>query len=252
MASLIVVTGASRGLGAALARMTAGPDTQQLLIARSSSELADVKNACEAKGSTVTAVSADLADPESATRAAGALSDLKWDHVAEATLFNNASTVLPIKRLESLSAAEIDHVIRLNLGAAFVLTSKFIGHLAQAQSVQGEVFNVSTGVSLNPLVGWSLYCCSKAGLNLLAASVAQETLHWPRPVRAVSLNPGPIDTEMQREIRETPDDFPDRARFVNLHREHLLATADEAAGRILLLRKEDPFPQGQFVDLRNR
>lgn len=248
-----VVTGASRGLGAALARAISGPSSRLVLIARSVPDLNSVQKDCENRGATVKAVTADLGDPVvAAALIASALADVPWAMVQSATLYNNASQIGPIRRLEELQAEEIDRVVRVNLTGSIAITAQFLRHVKEHPKLRAEVLNISTGVSIRPLAGWSLYCSSKAGLNLVNMSIAEETKDWPNPVRTVAVNPGPVDTEMQREIRaSSPSQFPDIERFRQLHANGKLATAEAAARKVLALRDRDPFPQGQFVDLKD-
>jgi benzil reductase ((S)-benzoin forming) len=251
MKTVVIITGASRGLGAALARATAGVGVEQLLLSRHAADIAPVGAECVRRGAIVHTLGVDLADATAEARVEAAAQGLDWSGVDRATLFNNASQIGPIRLLREIHAVDVQRLVAVNFGAAIWVTSLFL-RACWAQRVAGvDIVNISSGVSLKPLAGWSLYCCSKAGLNLLTASIVEETAHWPSPVRAVALNPGPLDTEMQREIRQSaPDQFPERARFVALFEEGRLTSPDEGARKVLALLAQSPFPQGRFVDLR--
>lgn len=252
MDSLIVVTGASRGLGAAMARQTATPGASQILVARSQDALNDVVSACTARGATVQGVAADLSRAEGRAQVAHALQSVNWSKVNRALLINNASQVTPIKRISELDEESAQRAVQLNFLSTLLLTSALLRQIADKDHVQGDVLNISSGVSLNPLLNWSVYCATKAAVNMTTRLTSEETRSWPRPVRAVAINPGPLDTEMQAVIRHTADrDFPDVERFRNLYRDRRLIDPDVAASRALNLFQKDPFPHGQFVDLKD-
>jgi benzil reductase ((S)-benzoin forming) len=252
MSWLVIVTGASRGLGAALARHTAGPTTTQLLSARSQDELEAVVSECRGRGASVQGVVADLSHAEGFARIERALQSIDLSKLSRALLINNASQVTPIKPIFELHEAEVQQAVQLNFLSPLCLTAAFLRQLYAMPHVQGEVLNISSGVSLNPLTGWAVYCATKAAVNMTTRLVSEETRGWSKPVRAVAINPGPLDTEMQAVIRGAAEsDFPEVERFRALHRERRLIDPAIAARRALDLFAQNPFPHGQFVDLKD-
>lgn len=185
---VVIVTGASRGLGAAIARCLDSVGCRLVLVARSREPLEELAGQCRQ----AIALAIDLGRPEAATkvvdetmRAFGRLD----------ALVNNAGLLGPLARLEDADMSQWSQTINVNLVAAASLIQKCLPQLRQQR---GRIVNVSTGAALKPMIGWSAYCASKAGFLHLTSVVAAEAPE----VTSVSLRPGVIDTEMQREIRE--------------------------------------------------
>jgi sepiapterin reductase len=252
MSFLIVITGGSKGLGAAIARQTAEPGTTQILVARSAEALEQVAQHCQGLGAATQGVVADLSCSAGRAQFEESLQAVDWASLDRALLVNNASQVTPIKALMELDEAEVEQAVQLNFISTLILTSTFMRHVSRWPDIQADVLNVSSGVSLNPLPSWSVYCATKAAVNTVTRLTSEETRSWKTPMRSVAVNPGPLDTEMQAVIRRSRDsDFPDVERFRNLQRDRKLIDPELAARRALSLFDKLPFPNGQFVDLKD-
>ncbi|MBS1163944.1 MAG: short-chain dehydrogenase, partial [Burkholderiaceae bacterium] len=96
------------------------------------------------------------------------------------------------------------------------------------------VLNISSGAGRRAIAGWAVYCAAKAGLDQLSRVMAEDEARRPNGAKVVSLAPGVIDTDMQGEIRSAePTGFPDLPRFRELKASGQLASADDAAARVL-------------------
>ena len=84
---------------------------------------------------------------------------------------------------------------------------------------------------------------------MLTSCIAEETSNWENKVHSVAINPGALDTEMQKKIRESDiNESPIAERFIKMHDEGKLNHPNQVAIKILKILKVEPFPNGQFVD----
>ncbi|WP_373498238.1 SDR family NAD(P)-dependent oxidoreductase [Desulfococcus sp.] len=202
---VILVTGASRGLGADIARWLGRAGVRVALVARSEAALADVARSVAASGSEALTLPADVSGREACDRAVektlGRFGRLDG-------LVNNAGVLPPVMSIERSDPEAWGRNIAVNLLGPYFLIRAAIPALRAAG---GRVVNISSGAAVKPIGAWSAYCAAKAALTHLTAVVAVEE---PRII-AVALRPGVIDTEMQALIRrEGPSAMdPERASY---------------------------------------
>jgi benzil reductase ((S)-benzoin forming) len=114
-----------------------------------------------------------------------------------------------------------------------------------------RIINISSGAGRRPVFGWGAYCAAKAGLDMATRVVAFEAAARRRPVEAVSLAPGVIDTGMQGVVRAvSADDFVDVERFRTMKAEGTLRPAEDVAADILRLEREGRLRGDAVLDLR--
>jgi NAD(P)-dependent dehydrogenase (short-subunit alcohol dehydrogenase family) len=188
-----VVTGASRGIGAATALTLADRGAAVALVGRSAKALDDVAEQVRAAGGVAVALVADLADRD-------AVAGIVPRAVAELggfdILVNNAGTLPPATRSEQLSRADWDAVLALNLTAPWVLASQ--AHPALVERGGGVIVNVTSTAAYYPSIGLAHYCSSKAALEMTTKVLA---LEWARDgIRVVGIAPGRVDTDLVRPI----------------------------------------------------
>lgn len=221
MSRFWLISGASRGLGAALARAATARGDHVLGIAR---------DGCAAGESLCWDLSrldglAEALRPRLQAALAAAPIPSHW------LLVNNAGLLGPIG--QRYDAAAIELVLAVNLAAPMLLSRCFVDALA-AVDARKTVINISSGAATRVISGWSLYSASKAGLDHFGRCLAAEQADAAHPVDVVNLSPGVIDTGMQAQIRDAdPRQFPDHGRFVDLHAQHALATPEAVAEAIL-------------------
>ncbi len=188
---VVVITGASRGIGAAAARVFAGAGARVALLARSSAE--------------ITALAAELGHGSLALPCD--VADWGAVHAALATvsksagrldvLINNAGVIDPIVRLAKADPAAWAQAIAINLTGVFHGMRAAIP-IMRAQG-GGTILTLSSGAAHNPLEGWSAYCAAKAGAAMLTRMAhLEEAGHG---LRVMGLSPGTVATAMQRRIR---------------------------------------------------
>ena len=219
-----IVTGVSRGLGAALGSELLGRGFTVLGIGRASNPVLT--------GDRYRFLRFDLADAAQVeTTLALAFEDLNERRPTSVCLLNNAATVRPVGTLGRLAAEEIASALTVNLAAAVTLANLFCRVFTNA-TTKRRVINVSSGAAEHALPGEALYCVAKAGIEMLTRTLAAE--QQAPTFRAITVRPGVIDTDMQLFARsQTPDDLPSVELFKGFHRQGRLVEPGVVASKII-------------------
>jgi sepiapterin reductase len=247
---LFVLTGASRGLGAAIARQLLAADTHLLTLSRHPDPaLAD---AAGAAGAVLEQWALDLShDIGSSARLETWLHRHDAAQFASATLINNAGLLGRVGPVDASDADTLAAVLRVGLEAPMLLTSVFL-RATRTWSIDKRVLNISSGAGRRPIAGWAAYCAAKAGLDHFSRVSALDEPLRPNPARIVSLAPGVIDTDMQGDVRSAEaTGFPDKPRFEELKASGQLATPDAAARRVLAYLARADFGTEPVADARD-
>jgi NAD(P)-dependent dehydrogenase (short-subunit alcohol dehydrogenase family) len=192
---IAIVTGASRGLGAAIARALAGAGAAVAVTARRVEDAGAVADEIVAAGGKAIAVACDVADRPSIERACAEVRDRLG---TPTILINNAGLIAPLGPFHAAGHDDWTTNIVVNL----------VGPAAAAQCVlpdmlaagRGTIVNISSGAAHRPVAGWGAYSVAKAGLAMLSRILATE--YADRGIRVFGLAPGLVDTGMQADIRE--------------------------------------------------
>ena len=245
MAALTILTGSSRGLGAAIARQLSTCGVHLVTVSRGGS--AELAQACAAGGTHHTHLDLDLANAGAVTRAGKLLADLCTGH-SSVRLIHNAGVVAPIAQAHQLDDLEqINRTYQINTTAPIFLTACVLG--ASEGATDRRVMLISSGAGRSPTAGWAVYCSTKAALDRYAEVVA---LEQGSRLRIASVAPGVVDTGMQAEIRSAdPGRFPAIQRFIDFHAGQQLASPDAVAQRLLRLLESDQFGQKIIDDIRH-
>lgn len=222
-----IVTGDSRGLGAALAAQLSEAGAEVLGISRTS-------------GAAV-----DLSDPGALTAwlDGGELAAF-LDGASDIVLINNAGTVAPSELVGQADPAAIVAAVNLNVAAPLLLTDAVLRLRPEGAKVR--VAHISSGAGRHAYPGWAVYCATKAALDLHAQALASEN---QAGVRVASIAPGVVDTDMQGDIRAS-DGFPLRDRFVTYKQEGRLVAPGDAARQVLAIIDSPSFGEEVIADVR--
>lgn len=240
--TIAVVTGHSRGLGAAIAAELLARDVHVLAVARHAN--AELR---ERYGNILTEVQLDLADAAALTAWLASDALESFLRAAErAVLVNNAGVLQPAGPLDVQDVEGIIRAVVVNVAAPLALSAAFVAATHDARD--RRILHVSSGAARNASAGWSVYCATKAALDHHARAVA---LDRTAALRICSLAPGVIDTEMQAELRSISDDrFPDRQRYVDMKREGRLQNADLTGRAVVEFMLSEAFGDEPTADLR--
>ncbi len=243
-----IVTGHSRGLGAALAELLLARQIDVLGLGRSAHPTLAAREPSSSMAQFQQAA-LDLGDCAALERwlASGALR--QFAHGAQCVLlFNNAGTVEPIAPLGAQDAGAIARAITLNVAAPLMLANALASSEASGEAQDRRIVHISSGAARNAYAGWSVYCATKAALDHHARAVAQDA----RPnVRICSVAPGVVDTAMQATIRATSDEqFPLRERFEQLKESGQLTSPEHAARQLIDYALSDTFGATPTADVR--
>ena len=188
---VIIVTGASRGLGLAAARSAASLGARVILAARTADALDRAARKIEAQGGEARAVPADVTSLDDCRR----IIDTALSQYGQIDgLIHNSGMIQPIAPLASADPLAWQENWRVNLLAPVLLTRLALRHL---RMTRGRVISVSSGASINVVRGWGAYSTAKAALNHFTAILAAEEPE----ITALAFRPGLVDTQMQAEIR---------------------------------------------------
>lgn len=234
---VVVITGASRGIGAAAVRAFVAAGARVAALARSA---AAIEALAAELGPQVMALPCDVADWAQVSAAIEAVR-AQWGRID--VLVNNAAQIEPIARIADADPQDWAQAVQVNLAGPFHMIRAVLGPM-KAQG-RGTILNVSSGAAVTPYEGWSAYCAAKAGTLMLTRAL---NLEEGPAIRVLGLSPGTVATDMQRAIKASginpvstldweahiPPDWPARALVWMCG-----AAADPWLGQDVRLRDED-------------
>ena len=251
MSHLVILTGASRGLGLAMAQQfLMRPGTLLLGLSRKPSDA--LGRSPRADGSTLEQWPQDLADPRAATaRVEAWLQARDAAAIETATLINNAALLTPPGPMESCDATLLSDSLRVGLEAPMLLCAAFL-RATSTWRASKKILNISSGLGRRAMAGSAPYCAAKAGLDNFSRAVALDEALKRNGAKVVSLAPGVIDTDMQTQLRSADvQALPDKAMFVGLKTGGQLASPEHAAARVIAYLDRADFGSNPLGDVRD-
>ena len=189
-----MLTGASRGLGRALAELLATRGARVAMVAREAGPLGDVVAAIRARGGDAHAIAADISDKDAVHRIAGQAHALVGE-VAIAIHCASTLGLVPLRLLLDTECEDLAHVLETNLVGPFRLTKIIAG--AMALRGDGVIVHVSSDAAVEAYPRWGAYGVSKAAQDHLSRILAAEL--DGTGVRVLAIDPGEMDTKMHRD-----------------------------------------------------
>ena len=192
----VLITGASRGIGAATARLFASHGANLVLAARSLNETTALAQELDTSGKRVIAVACDVSTytdvrnaVETAINQFGTLD----------VLINNAGLIEPIATIHESDPEQWSHVIDVNTKGVYYGTQAALQHMLPNK--QGTIINVSSGAATGALEGWSHYCASKAAALSITRCTDKE--YRDQGINVMGMSPGTVATDMQIAIKRS-------------------------------------------------
>ena len=224
---LALVTGASRGIGAAIAEALAGAGAHVILVARTAKALEAVEERIHDAGGSATIAPVDLTEGESIGKLAAAAAE-RWP--ALDVLVLNAAMLGSLTPVEHIDPKDYARILTLNVVANQALIAAFDALLRKSE--RGEVVAVTSSVGHEPRAFWGAYGSSKAALENLVLSYGDETEHSGK-LRVHVIDPGATRTRMR--ALAFPGEEPEDVK------------PPEAVARFILERLASDAPTGELV-----
>lgn len=216
---IALVTGASRGIGAATALELGKRGAHVLLVARTAGALEEVEERIHDAGGSATIAPLDLADGDSVARLAGAVQE-RWGKLDMLVL--NAAMLGQLSAVPSIDMKEMAKLMTLNVSAQAALIASFDPMLRK--SGRGRVIGITSSVGRKPRPYWGLYGASKAAFDTLLASYAEEQ-RTPDRIRVAIVDPGATRTKMRE--RAYPGEDPQSVKPPEMVAERIAALLAE-------------------------
>ncbi len=188
---IALVTGASRGIGAATAEALAAAGAHVILTARTAAGLEEVEQRIHEAGGSATIAPLDLTEPDSIARLAAAANE-RWPALDMLVL--NAAMLGSLTPVAQIDGKEFNQVLTLNLLAQQALIAAFDPLLRKSEA--GRLIAVTSSVGRNPRAYWGAYGASKAALEALVLAYAEEVANLA-PLKVAIVDPGSTATRMR-------------------------------------------------------
>ncbi len=247
--SLYILTGASRGMGLAMAEQLLQKGNALLCLSRHANPALSALAA--QSGAQLTQWTQDLADGQAASeRLTTWLHSQNPADFASVSLINNAGVIPPILPIGQSRPADLAQALRVGLEAPMQLCAAFLGATA-AWTLPRKVLNISSGLGRYAMASQAGYCAAKAGMDHFTRCMALDEALQPNGAKVCSLAPGVIDTDMQVQMRGAAGEaFPDKAKFLQLKAQGQLSSPAQAAAQVLAFLARPDFGREVVADVR--
>ncbi|MEP3247380.1 MAG: SDR family oxidoreductase [Sneathiella sp.] len=236
---VIIVTGASRGIGAATAAELAAQGAKLSLSSRNAADCSSLLESIGNKGGEAFAASCDVSRYDAMEKLVQETLE-RFGKID--ALVNNAGIVDPIGLIEDSDPEAWARNISVNLVGVYNGIRATLPHFYKQNS--GTIINISSGAAHNPLEGWSAYCSGKAGVYMMTRATALEA--GEKGVRVFGFAPGIVDTDMQVTIRASGIN-----RVSQLSRQDLASSSEPAKGIAWLCSEDAGDLAGQELSIRD-
>ncbi|SDD19619.1 SDR family NAD(P)-dependent oxidoreductase [Aquimonas voraii] len=247
---LCILTGASRGLGAALARGLLARGADLLCLSRGFDPA--LQREGDGAGRRLEQWRVDLAEARPvAARVEDWLQARGPQGSSHLLLVNNAAVLETPGAFEAQPEDDIVCALRVGLEAPLLL-SRAVLRASADWPVERRILNISSGLGRRPLAGVATYCAIKAGLDHFSRTLAEEQADSANPARVCALAPGIIDTGMQVQLRGAdPQAFAARPVFESFHASGALDTPERAAAKVIEVLLSARFGAQAVADVRD-
>ncbi|KAJ2030549.1 hypothetical protein IWW57_001134 [Coemansia sp. S610] len=263
-AHVFIVTGANRGLGRSIVKVVAqraeaNSETRHIImVGRDQQALEEVAQADAKSTHTYIVPGIELGKP--ASEITGPILSklnevLQSSAIASAssvslTLMNSAGTICDLsKTVDQYSEEEVAEYTAVNYVSFAALTSRFLARAKTVPNVERiAIANISSLLAVMPFANWGLYASIKAARDQLLKVVALEHKDDPR-VRTLNYAPGPLDNDMQAEVRASIGDAEQKRAYSDMHSQKKLVKTDDTADVLCTLLDDWTFESGAHIDV---
>jgi NAD(P)-dependent dehydrogenase (short-subunit alcohol dehydrogenase family) len=238
---VVIVTGASRGMGVAIAHLLSNLGAKVVLTARTAADLLITENSIKNSGGIAISVPADISNFQDCERI---ISETIKAFGRIDAVVNNGGVIEPISSIADGNIEGWKSNLEINVLGPVKLIQSALPYL---RVQKGRVINVSSGAAVNSTMGWGAYCTAKAAINHFTKVLADEETD----IIAIALRPGVVNTPMQELIREkgkTGMPEPVHQKFVNLFEQGKLLDPEKPGLSIAVLALYAPHEwSGEFI-----
>jgi len=226
--NIVIITGANKGLGQSFFNKFMKLDEYDLFVSSSRNTSLVQRKLIAVNNDRFLFIPVDLSKLTS-TKPLEVLENF-CQTANKVTFISNAGVILPIESVGNLKYQSIFDAIQVNVTSPTIIIN-YIMAIFQGKSL--TILNISSGAANYPIDGLSLYCCAKSFISMFVRSIDQQETDNPL-IRALSVDPGLIDSDMQRNIRNSDiPGFTDHSDFVTLKNQGALQEADDVVDKIL-------------------
>lgn len=236
MSNVLIITGGNKGIGKGITQAYLDKGYQIFSISRTLSE----------DFPTVNQILFDLSKTNEIKQLLTEIfQEIDEEKVEKITLINNAGTLGQIGRLENIS--DIEATVKLNTIAPLLLISVFIA-LTKTWNCAKHIINISSGAAYKPYYGWTVYCATKAAIDMMTKTIALEQEALTNGAHIIAIYPGVVDTEMQTQIRKSDkQDFAAIDRFLELKATNALASPITVGQQIFAIDHDQTITKGTLI-----
>ncbi|WP_160722479.1 (S)-benzoin forming benzil reductase [Bacillus sp. USDA818B3_A] len=244
-----IITGASKGLGESIAKRLFQEQISVVSVSRTENE--ELKNLALDNGIEYKHVSCNLSLETEIQEVFMEIAHCIFEkNPTDILLFNNAGVIEPIQKVGNLDQTPIIRNIKVNLIAPILITNLFFSK-AHLTNTKVTVINVTSGAAVRSIEGWSVYCSSKAGLNMFTQTAAIEQSDLQTKHVIIGFSPGIMNTGMQETIRSTSEDaFKELETFKEFKEKNLLLETDAVAKHLVDLVLSENLESGRVYDVK--
>ncbi len=235
MQKTALITGGGTGLGQAIAKQLAAKNLKVYIVGRRLQKLYETQAFYPEN---IICIQGDVSTPAGRKNIAKKLNHVQLDYVV-----HNAAIVTPIVPLHQTSLKDFRKTHATNVEGPLFLTQILFSHL----NTGARILHISSDCAKVPLARWTTYCTSKAAISMIYGCLKKELLE--KNIYVGSIDPGMMDTPMQRYICQDEIQFPEKYSIEELIREKLLLSADYSAGlcvKLLLEFSPHAFSQREY------
>ncbi len=240
MAKILIITGGNKGIGSGIVLEYKQNGYKIISIARSKNDSSLYND--------VVQIQLNLSETNAIENVFSELiKSFDSSNLETILLINNAGTLGSINRLEGIDAPVIESAFQLNIVAPFILNSIFLRETKNWTCIK-KIVNISSGAATKPYYGWSVYCATKAAIDMMTKAIAVEQDAIENGVKIIAIYPGVLDTAMQEQIRNSNSQkFIDLQRFIDYKESGSLVSTEIIGKEIFQIVNSDNCENGAIL-----